>query len=354
MSVDFGFSTITLEQLRSTDVFGFSVTRKEVESKDFRRITGIFAIMTLAKREAKRKMLLTFSGYDDMKEEIFEIQEIREYVKQLFYKYPHMFYFISMLENNDKLILACLSDVTSVVMGEKKSLNDIFFDGEMEKRASIGMDIKPPFGVKTPIINKTMEYGLSVGESKEDMNVMIKQILTAEGREVANSPRFSQDTDIVAMYSIINKDLWIGFMNHLGIKKVINDNEIKDYIKGKVNYISTFIKHGIVSAPIMESEKGTTNLFLVNDVAYGSVCEKCGKSLAVIIKKDFKCDDDTLNNCVFVPSPEYFIANRIMPLDEKYVDNLPIPINPKQDMWYCPICEEIHSFTYDSEIGLCY
>jgi hypothetical protein len=57
---------------------------------------------------------------------------------------------------------------------------------------------------------------------------------------------------------------------------------------------------------------------------------------------------------VFVPAKEIYISNKISPFDEFYLNQIPIPINPDKDKWYCPTCNTLHDFKYDKDLGLMY
>lgn len=54
-------------------------------------------------------LLLDFRGYDDDPQEIFNIREIKSYVKGLFNRHTNLFYFISNYESSRAMILACIS-----------------------------------------------------------------------------------------------------------------------------------------------------------------------------------------------------------------------------------------------------
>ena len=66
---------------------------KEVENKDFDRVDQLFDTLHHAGRGAKNKIALSFLGYDQEPREVYQIQEIREYVAALYEKYPELFYF---------------------------------------------------------------------------------------------------------------------------------------------------------------------------------------------------------------------------------------------------------------------
>lgn len=103
----------------------YSIDRKEVENKDFRGITKLIKTMQGMGNRSCQSVNLTFDGYDHVPDEIFEINEIRQYVKVLLQKYPDLFYYLSQnytqcLQN----IILCYADFETVFFGEKKAIAD--------------------------------------------------------------------------------------------------------------------------------------------------------------------------------------------------------------------------------------
>lgn len=57
---------------------------------------------------------------------------------------------------------------------------------------------------------------------------------------------------------------------------------------------------------------------------------------------------------IFLPSLEYYYDLGIGADDMKLIKHPPIPVNYKTDYWYCPYCNEMYKFKYDSMFGLKY
>ena len=96
--------------------------------------------------------MLTFNGFDDDKREIYEIKEIREYVKNIYKKYKYMFYFLTNIDNNRSVIFACLNDYYSEYNDTRKKVQlAIVCDEELRKE----------------IIENTLDYGLLVDDKDE-------------------------------------------------------------------------------------------------------------------------------------------------------------------------------------------
>ena len=94
-----------LEQPR---LHAISIDSLEVRQMDFRRIDQAIELLKVAGLQSREKLMLTFQGYETTPMEIYEIGEIRRYVKQLFAKHRNLFYFLTGERFNNLLILNCL------------------------------------------------------------------------------------------------------------------------------------------------------------------------------------------------------------------------------------------------------
>ena len=84
-----------INDVKNSYIIFFSVSKRELLNKDYTRIKNNIKILDDAGKFAKGKMLLTFDGFDFDKREIYEIPEIREYVKNIWDKDKHIFYFLT-------------------------------------------------------------------------------------------------------------------------------------------------------------------------------------------------------------------------------------------------------------------
>jgi len=64
--------------------------------------------------------MITFMGYDNTPQEIYEIKSIRKFTEKLFRKYPYILYFICNFESNAGLLLACIADIKMQVDVNRK------------------------------------------------------------------------------------------------------------------------------------------------------------------------------------------------------------------------------------------
>ena len=91
-----------------------SVTKKEVLKKDIFALNRILKSLRDDLTKSYGKTMIIFDGYDNDQREIYEIQEIREYVKKLFDENNDLFYFITKIGSLNKVILACISDFQQI------------------------------------------------------------------------------------------------------------------------------------------------------------------------------------------------------------------------------------------------
>lgn len=161
---------------------------------------------------------------------------------------------------------------------------------------------------------------------------------------------------------------WKNFIKLDGIIKEVKKEEILDVIEEDIERIIAIIESNIPCAPTIEIQglpsikdilsfnsqpgdikQGATNYFIINDMGYGPVCEKCGGHSYVLLLQDNNYLDN-LEEKVWLPSAETYYNMRI-DVDE-IGSAFPVPVNPDKDLWVCPICNEIHKFKYDNETGL--
>lgn len=97
------------------------IPHEHILSQDFEMVKQFFnKIVSKFGKRARGSAVIAFSGYDDIPDEVFEIKEVRDYVKQLFKKYPHILYYMSEDMEAVNVLLSCLCDVDSVFLGEEK------------------------------------------------------------------------------------------------------------------------------------------------------------------------------------------------------------------------------------------
>ena len=129
-----------INEVKNADIIFFSVSKRELLNKDYTRIENNIKILNEAGKLAKGKMMLTFDGFDFDKREIYEIPEIREYVKNVWDKCKHIFYFLTALDNNRSIIFACLNNFECLIrIGDIRRQLHIIFDEEIKNETIDGM-----------------------------------------------------------------------------------------------------------------------------------------------------------------------------------------------------------------------
>jgi len=128
-------SVLKKEQVMESENIYFSIDKYEVDDIDFDRITDAIEILEDCGAKARGKIILTFDGYECTDLEIFQIVEIRNYVKKLFENHNNLFYFLSDLEYCNVNILSCLMETT------KQKCNGITYNRQIKMDKEISFKI---------------------------------------------------------------------------------------------------------------------------------------------------------------------------------------------------------------------
>lgn len=126
-----GKENVTVSDVLNTDIVLLSITKLETQKLDISQFVKVAQCLEKIGGRGKAKLALLFEGYDDVPEEIFEIPAIRNWVKKAFHRYHHLFYWLTLLDNNASNILACLANPTVVRLGagEKRSVSSLAAQG---------------------------------------------------------------------------------------------------------------------------------------------------------------------------------------------------------------------------------
>ena len=138
-------------QVKKAELLFYSVSKREVTNKDYKRIINSLDILKEAGKEAKSKLFLVFDGYENDKREIYEIPEIRDFVKYIYDKYKYLFYFLTTLDNNRSIIYACISNLEII---------------HTNNSHTIGFRIIPNKKIMQETANAMLEYGTQIGETE--------------------------------------------------------------------------------------------------------------------------------------------------------------------------------------------
>jgi hypothetical protein len=95
-------------------------SRRQVETCDVDEPLELLRSLTADRRTAIEfcgRISLVIDGYNDDPRELFEILEVRAYIKRLDQAWPYWFFFLSQADESIKLLESCLCDTIEVVPG---------------------------------------------------------------------------------------------------------------------------------------------------------------------------------------------------------------------------------------------
>jgi len=95
-------------------------SRQQVESCDVEEPLGLLRRLSADRHTAieySGRISLVFDGYNDDPRELFEVPEVRAYIKQLDQEWPYWFFFLSQADESIKLLESCLCNTIEVVPG---------------------------------------------------------------------------------------------------------------------------------------------------------------------------------------------------------------------------------------------
>jgi hypothetical protein len=106
----------------------YHISKEEVLEKDYRSIARLLKTVTTVGKGAKKSLVITCNGYDDVTDELYTISEVIEFVRGMFDKYPYLFYYIAdFKEDIGHWLMCCLADeVHSFYQGELMTGNQLW------------------------------------------------------------------------------------------------------------------------------------------------------------------------------------------------------------------------------------
>lgn len=103
-----------------------SIPRADVENKDFGWLNRHISHWESNPFRVRGKVMLTFDGYNDDPREIYQIQEIRDFVILLFTEHPNLLYFIHPKFIN--VILFCMLSFKAIPNNNPNKPDSLEFD----------------------------------------------------------------------------------------------------------------------------------------------------------------------------------------------------------------------------------
>lgn len=340
MDTTFSFGTVSKEQILKSQYIMVSISKEEVVSLNLNRVSYLFNIMKELKTNAYRKLIITFDGFDDTPEEVYEIQSIRKYMFRLFFNYPYMFYYISTFDLNMKILLACIGDVIKKVKIKDdyaQNIKDVIFRNKDILEAQFQYTL--PSNVLTRMISATFAYCNEIGESNEKTIQLINELVNPNLGAMSNLDSFeyikSLKDDLFKTFSELSKELWNTWVNKVTPKILVSESQIYFFVADNQKGLCDNIEKTKIIRQVVIGHK-YTNLFVhKSDLP---LCDKCGEKIALIIKKDIKKEDKVHE---FFPDISEYIKRELVPLTEEYRENMPIPLNRTYDRKFCMKCKTL-------------
>lgn len=167
-------------------MFILNVEKSEVVHKQYESVAKILKML---KSNPNGELLISFNGYDDVVDEIYEIPAIRKWVEKMFQKFPYILYYFTELSNyeNARMLIACVSDVSSMIEGTKqeafekaKEVYDNPSKYGLEDIPQIGLSIYAKKELVENIVKSTIAYGTTeeeVNKAKRRLSEILKNII---------------------------------------------------------------------------------------------------------------------------------------------------------------------------------
>lgn len=92
----------------------YSISQEKIINKDITNINRILKKLRKDVENSCGKLAILFEGYDFDNREIYEINEIREYITKVFSENEDLFYYLTSFDRNCNVILACISDYKQI------------------------------------------------------------------------------------------------------------------------------------------------------------------------------------------------------------------------------------------------
>mgnify|MGYP001371845177 CR=1 FL=1 len=123
----------------SKDLISFIVDREQVEAGDtlpFRKaLSQLQAMEQAGKLDAYRSIAIAFHGYNDRKEEVWEIPEVRKWVHKLINEIPYLFWYTENdITNTEQTLMLCVNpyEVVEIKGGPILPTNELLDQLEKE------------------------------------------------------------------------------------------------------------------------------------------------------------------------------------------------------------------------------
>jgi len=157
----------TIEDILQNDIVVLNIDRETIETLDTKKTGIFFNNLKKCGLKGREKAVLMFDGYEEIADEVFEIEAIRKWSQKLFSEYPHLFYFINNIDGSRDRLACCLGNI--------QYINTINPNKEFIVKVTL------PQNISQKIIMSTICYGFDIGETEESI---VKLVLSVPGLSV--------------------------------------------------------------------------------------------------------------------------------------------------------------------------
>ena len=152
----------------SDSLIVFNVSKKDIETLNMSNIETLLETLYKQGKKACGNLVITFSGYDDIPDEVYEIPEIRKWSAKFIELHPEVFYFLNHFLEADQIILTTLCDLTAIHVGEptKSPIEYAEMGIDPSDIPQKQIELTLPAGLRERITKAVMDYGRKIGDIK--------------------------------------------------------------------------------------------------------------------------------------------------------------------------------------------
>lgn len=156
----------------------YHISKEEVLTKNMKEINDFMKLVTRLGVHARQSCAILCSGYDDVPDELFEIQEVRDYVDKLFKRHPYILYYVNTeLETEHWLLSSMANEINSM------------YQGSFEEKNMNAYELFDRFGTNTPrfhslltfergdlakILKPILDHGKKIGDKEHSERIAVE------------------------------------------------------------------------------------------------------------------------------------------------------------------------------------
>jgi len=100
-------------------------TKNDIESKNIKVGTRFFKKLDKQWKKYEEKVFIVIDGYDnEVNTELYEIPEVREFIRELLKKNPQMLFYLSRDTESLQMVMGCMGDFTVIKPIETETIID--------------------------------------------------------------------------------------------------------------------------------------------------------------------------------------------------------------------------------------